>query len=413
MELLARELYDLLSLSVEREASDIHLKVNNFPVFRIHGELVPLVDRRKIAAKETIDLARRIMSDKQWQIFEENHEIDMAHSVPGIGRFRVNVFTQRGSVGLVFRVIPTEVRTVRELNLPKTLESLALTPRGLILCTGSTGSGKSTTLAAMIRHINENLNMHIITIEDPIEYLHHDKLSMINQREVYSDTNAFAVAMRSALRQDPDVILVGEMRDHATVETALMAAETGHLVLSTLHTTDAVETVMRIVSFFPTEQHRHIRLALASSLKAVISQRLILRADGSGRVPAAEILISTPLIRECIINADRTKYINDAMKQGVSQYGMQTFDQSLFFLVKGNLITYQEALQYSSNPEDFALKVKGIESASDQAITEMETSLAEGYSYQKDEEPITEVDRNVARDKKLEELIDRSNQIRG
>jgi twitching motility protein PilT len=401
MEQLARELYELLGLAAERDASDLHLKVNNFPVLRINGELTPLVDRRKVAGNEIADLARRIMNDKQWTYFDEHHEIDMAHSVPGVGRFRVNIFAQRGTIGIVFRVIPTDVRTIRELNLPKTLESLALLPRGLILCTGTTGSGKSTTLAAVIRHINEHINVHIMTIEDPIEYLHQDKLSMINQREVGADTLAFSVTMRSALRQDPDVILVGEMRDFATVETALMAAETGHLVLSTLHTTDAVETILRIVSFFPPEQHRHVRLALASCLRAVISQRLIVRADGKGRVPAVEVMVNTPLVRECIIHAEQTKFILDAMKQGVSQYGMQTFDQSLYYLVKNELIAYREALQWATNPDDFSLKFKGIESSSDQSLVDMETSLAEGYSYQ----PTT--------DKRLEELIDRSNQVSG
>jgi twitching motility protein PilT len=400
MEMLARELYNLLELAVEREASDLHLKVASFPVLRINGELIPLTDRHKITAAETEDLARQIMTERQLTYFDEHKEIDMAHSVPGVGRFRVNVFTQRGSVGMVFRVIPTEVRTIRELNLPRVIESLALLPRGLILCTGTTGSGKSTTLAAMIRHINENRNVHVMTIEDPIEYLHQDKLSMINQREVGSDTNSFVVALRAALRQDPDVILVGEMRDPPTVETALMAAETGHLVLSTLHTTDAIETILRVISFYPPEQHRYARLTLAACMKAVISQRLIVRADGKGRVPAVEVMINTPIIRECIIQPERTKYILDVMRQGVSQYGMQTFDQSLYYLVKQELVTYQEALQWATNPDDFALRFKGIESAADQALADMESSLADSYRY------------DERGDSTLERLIDRDNQIR-
>ena len=394
-----KQLYELLELAVEREASDLHLKVNNFPVLRIYGELVPLIDKRKITSKDTYELAYKIMNERQRRYFDTHYEIDMAHSVPGIGRFRVNIFKQRGTIQLVFRIIPTKVKTIRELNLPVFLEDLALTPRGLILCTGTTGSGKTTTLAAMVHHINLNKTAHIITIEDPIEYLHEDRMSMITQRELGTDTLSFADAMRSSLRQDPDVILVGEMRDVATVETALMAAETGHLVLSTLHTTDAVETILRIVSFFPPHQHRHIRLQLASVLKAVISQRLIPRSDGKGRVPAVEIMVSTPLIKECIIYEERTKYILDAMKQGVSVYGMQTFDQSLYYLVKRDLITYEEALQWATNPDDFALRFKGIQSTSDMSLRDMEEEIAKRYDFQEREKRL------------LDRLIDRDNQV--
>jgi len=270
--------------------------------------------------------------------------------VPGLGRFRCNVFQQRGTVGLVLRVIPVKIMTVRELGLPMVLEKISQEQRGLILCTGTTGSGKSTTLAAMIDYINSQRCEHIITIEDPIEFLHRDKKSIVNQREVEVDTRSFAAALRSALRQDPDVILVGEMRDYETIETAITAAETGHLVLSTLHTLDATETVNRIISVFPPHQQKQIRLQLAGVLKAVVSMRLIPRADGHGRVPAVEVMIATPFIRDCIINKDKTKLIHEAIAAGVSQYGMQTFDQSIFQLYKKELISYDEALRRASNP---------------------------------------------------------------
>jgi twitching motility protein PilT len=295
--------------------------------------------------------------------------------VPGLGRFRCNVFQQRGTVGLVLRVIPVKIMTVRELGLPVVLERISNEQRGLILCTGTTGSGKSTTLAAMIDYINAQRCEHIITIEDPIEFLHRDKKSIVNQREVEVDTRSFAAALRSALRQDPDVILVGEMRDYETIETAITAAETGHLVLSTLHTLDATETVNRIISVFPPHQQKQIRLQLAGVLKAVVSMRLIPRADGHGRVPACEVMIATPFIRDCIINKDKTKLIHEAIAAGVSQYGMQTFDQSIFQLYKKELISYDEALRRASNPDEFKLKIQGIQSASDMAAEEMERTM--------------------------------------
>jgi twitching motility protein PilT len=285
------------------------------------------------------------------------------------------VFQQRGTVGLVLRVIPVKIMTVRELGLPVVLERISNEQRGLILCTGTTGSGKSTTLAAMIDYINAQRCEHIITIEDPIEFLHRDKKSIVNQREVEVDTRSFAAALRSALRQDPDVILVGEMRDYETIETAITAAETGHLVLSTLHTLDATETVNRIISVFPPHQQKQIRLQLAGVLKAVVSMRLIPRADGHGRVPACEVMIATPFIRDCIINKDKTKLIHEAIAAGVSQYGMQTFDQSIFQLYKKELISYDEALRRASNPDEFKLKIQGIQSASDMAAEEMERTM--------------------------------------
>jgi twitching motility protein PilT len=315
------------------------------------------------------------MSNRQKQKFKDNLEIDIAYSVPGLGRFRCNVFQQRGTVGLVLRVIPVKILTVRELGLPIVLEKICQEQRGLILCTGTTGSGKSTTLAGMIDFINAQRTEHIITIEDPIEFLHRDKKSIVNQREVEVDTKTFAAALRSALRQDPDVILVGEMRDYETIETAITAAETGHLVFSTLHTLDATETINRIISVFPPHQQKQIRLQLSGVLKAVISMRLVPRADGHGRVPAVEVMIATPFIRDCIINKDKTRLIHEAIAAGVSQYGMQTFDQSVFSLYKKELITYDEALRRASNPDEFKLKIQGIQSTSDIAAEEMEKTM--------------------------------------
>jgi twitching motility protein PilT len=295
----------------------------------------------------------------------------MAYGVAGLGRFRVNVFQQRGNVGMVLRVIPTKIRTLDELNLPQALNKVCEEARGLVLVTGTTGSGKTTTLAAMVDHINSTLTDHIITIEDPIEFLHRDKKAFVNQREVEVDTPNFGAALRSALRQDPDVILVGEMRDLETIQTALLAAETGHLVFSTLHTTDATETVQRIIAVFPPPEQKQIRLQLASSLKAVVSQRLVRKADGIGRVPAVEVLVTTEYIRDCIINPEKTRLIHDAIAAGVSQYGMQTFDQSLYDLYSQRLITLEEALVNSSNPDEFKLRIAGIRTTTDAAREEM------------------------------------------
>ena len=302
----------------------------------------------------------------------------MAYSVPGLGRFRCNVFQQRGTVGLVLRVIPVRILTIKDLLLPPVMEQIAGERRGLVLVTGTTGSGKSTSLAAMIDYINSTRTEHIMTIEDPIEFLHRDKKSLVNQREVEVDTKGFSGALRSALRQDPDVILVGEMRDYETIETALTAAETGHLVLSTLHTLDATETINRIISVFPPHQQKQIRLQLAAVLKSVISQRLLPRADDRGRVPAIEVLRATGYIRDCIENKEKTKLIRDAIAAGTSQYGMQTFDQSIYTLYKRELITMEEALRRATNPDEFKLKLQGIESTSDGSRAEMESTLNAG-----------------------------------
>jgi twitching motility protein PilT len=370
-------LNDLLKTAIERGASDLHLKVGSHPVIRVDGKLVPMTEEKRLMQEDTIEMAFSIMSARQKQKFKDNYELDMAYSVPGLGRFRCNAFQQRGTVGLVARVIPVKISGVRELNLPGVLERIAQEQRGLVLVTGTTGSGKSTTLAALIDHINANRCEHIMTIEDPIEYLHRDKKSLVNQREVEVDTKSFAHALRAALRQDPDVILVGEMRDYETIETALLAAETGHLVLSTLHTLDATETINRVISVFPPHQQKQVRIQLASVIQAIISVRLVSRKDGQGRVPAVEVLRATPLIRDCIENKEKTKVIPSAIAAGTSQYGMQSFDQSIYFLYKEGLISFEEALRQASKPDDFKLRVGGIQSTSDMSQEQMEGNVSE------------------------------------
>lgn len=368
---------DLLKIAVERKASDLHLKVGNHPILRINGKLLPMVELKRLMQEDTIAMSFSIMNQDQKEKFKIHHELDMAYSVPGMGRFRCNVFQQRGAVGIVLRIIPTQVKSIADLNLPLILEKIADERRGMVLVTGTTGSGKSTSLAAMIDHINIHRIEHIITIEDPIEYLHRDKKSIVNQREVGHDTNNFSSALRSALREDPDVILVGEMRDMETIETALLAAETGHMLMSTLHTLDATETINRIISIFPPHHQKQIRIQLASVLKAIISMRLIPMADEKGRVPAVEILINTPFISDCIVIPEKTKLIGESIEQGISQYGMQTFDQSLFFLYGRDMITYDEALKWASNPDEFKLKKAGIQSTKDMSLEEMEQRISD------------------------------------
>ncbi len=368
---------DLLKIAVERKASDLHLKVGNHPILRINGKLLPMVELKRLMQEDTIAMSFSIMNPEQKEKFKAKHELDMAYSVPGMGRFRCNVFQQRGAVGIVLRIIPTQVKSIADLNLPLILEKIADERRGMVLVTGTTGSGKSTSLAAMIDHINIHRIEHVITIEDPIEYLHRDKKSIVNQREVGHDTIDFTSALRSALREDPDVILVGEMRDMETIETALLAAETGHMLMSTLHTLDATETINRIISIFPPHHQKQIRIQLASVLKAIISMRLIPMSDEKGRVPAVEILINTPYIQDCIVNPEKTKLIGEAIEQGISQYGMQTFDQSLFFLYGREMITYEEALKWASNPDEFKLKKAGIQSTKDMSLEEMEKRISD------------------------------------
>jgi len=362
---MAVKIDDLLRIATGHGASDLHLKVGAFPVMRIGGELHPIADAPRLRPEDTLDMAFSIMSNRQKQRFKEVSEVDIGYGVSGLGRFRANIFQQRGTVSIVLRVIPDHNKSVAQLGLPPVIDKIAEERRGLILVTGATGSGKSTTLAAMIDCINSTRSGHIVTIEDPIEFLHRDKQSFVTQREVDVDTRSFAEALRGALRQDPDVILVGEMRDHETIETALTAAETGHLVLSTLHTLDATETITRIVSSFPAHQQRSVRIQLAGILKAVISMRLVRAAKGAGRVPAIEVLVSTAFIRDHIINEEKTYMIREAIAAGTSQYGMQTFDQSLFHLLQSRLITLEEALHNASNPDEFKMRVQGIYSADD------------------------------------------------
>lgn len=358
------DLNDILKIALKANASDIHLKVGLVPVFRIDGELVPLNNAPRLSPEELAKVASNIMTPQQKLKFQDFNELDLAYGVPGLGRFRVNIFQQRGTVGMVLRVIPFAVRSLAELQLPPSLAKMAMQERGLILVTGATGSGKSTTLAAMVDHINENRACHIVTIEEPIEYLIRDKKSIINQREVGFDTTGFHSALRAALRQDPDVILVGEMRDAETMEIALAAAETGHLVLSTLHTTDAPETINRILSVFPPYQQQQIRIQFGSIMKGIISQRLVVRKDG-GRIAAVEVLINNTRVREQIEDQDRTKEIAQTIAESHTSFGMQTFDQSLMSLLHNGLISYDEALRQSTNRDDFALRYSGISSSSD------------------------------------------------
>ena len=364
---------DLLRIACGHAASDLHLKVGAFPVMRIGGELHPVQDAPRLKPEDTLDMAFSMMSNRQKQRFKEVSEVDIGYGVSGLGRFRANIFQQRGTVSIVMRVIPEHTKSRGQLGLPPVIDQIAEERRGLILVTGATGSGKSTTLAAMIDTINATRSGHIVTIEDPIEFLHRDKKSFVTQREVDVDTRSFADALRGALRQDPDVILVGEMRDHETIETALTAAETGHLVLSTLHTLDATETITRIVSSFPSHQQKTVRLQLAGILKAVVSMRLVRAAKGAGRVPAIEVLVSTAFIRDHIINEEKTYMIREAIAAGTSQYGMQTFDQSLFHLFQQRLITQEEALHNATNADEFKMRISGIYSKDDGLSSHMTT----------------------------------------
>ncbi len=367
------EINELLKKARSLEASDLHIKVGSPPILRIYGELNPLTSEKRVGEEDALNIAFSVMSPAQKDIFKKKNDIDLAYSVPGLGRFRCNAFIQRGTVGIVFRVIPTRIPSMEELLLPEVIKKLSTERMGLILVTGTTGSGKTTTLASMIDLINTTRTEHVVTIEDPIEYLHRDKKSIVNQREIGSDTESFSKALRQALRQDPDVILVGEMRDFETIQTALVAAETGHLVLSTLHTIDSIETINRIISVFPPYQHKQVRIQLSSVLRGIISMRLVPRADGKGRVPAIEVLVATATIKDCILDPDKTKLVHDAIAQGAIHWGMQTFDQSLFNLFRSGLITYEEALRRATNPDDFILRVKGVQSTSDLTFVDKPT----------------------------------------
>ena len=341
---------------VARGASDLHIKAGSPPVVRVDGDL-HLLDEPVLSPEDTKDSAASIMTDKQIRRFSEHNEIDFAYSAPTIGRFRVNVYRQRGSISVAMRQVATQIPSFEDLHLPEIIKRLALEPRGLLLVTGTTGSGKTTTLAAMIDHINHTLRRHIVTIEDPIEVLHKDRKAIINQREIGLDTESYASALKYVLRQDPDDILIGEMRDIETVSAALTAAQTGHFVMSTLHTIDATETINRIIDFFPLHQQKQVRIMLAGTLRGIISQRLLPRADGQGRVPAIEVMVMTSRIRDFVLDADQTSMIGAAIKEG-EFYGMQTFDQALLSLYEEGMITLHDAAQVASNPHDFKLLVQ-------------------------------------------------------
>ena len=359
-----------ISQMVQRNGSDLLLKVGRAPTVRLNGELVSL-ETAPLKPEDLKLLAEQIMTPRQVKEFAEKKEADFAIGVPGVGRFRTNIYQQRGTLAFAFRAIPYEVKTIRELRLPPVLEEIALRPRGLVLVTGITGSGKSTALAALINHINQHRRANVITIEDPIEFLHRDHLANISQREVGTDTLSFASALRHVLRQDPDIILVGEIRDMETLDTALKAADTGHLVFSTLHTTDATQTINRVISFYPPHQHQEIRALLSTALQAVVSLRLVPRTDGRGRVPAAEILINTAAVADNIRDIEKALNIPDLIAEGTVSYGMQSFDQSLMKWFKEGAISYESALFYSSNPSEFALRASGIDSSSDRTFSEI------------------------------------------
>ncbi len=358
----------LLAAGVERGASDLHLKAGAPPILRIHGRLMPQGDFGVITAEDMDRLARKMLAERWYNQLRDGKEIDTAYAVQNYGRFRVNMFLALGTVRAVLRSIPSKKPRFDELALPPVLEQLAMERRGLVLVTGITGSGKSTTLAAIIDFINRNRNDHIITIEDPIEFTHDDINCVVSQREIGHDSTSFAIALRAALREDPDVILVGEMRDPETMSVALHAAETGHLVFSTLHTLNAAETVNRIIGTFPPHQEQQIRDQLAAVVQGVVSQRLIPRIGGEGRIPAVEVMISTGQIRDCIREAKRTPEIPATIAQGQVQYGMQTFDQCLLHLYREGLISYETAREAASSPDDFDLKVRGIFSTGEQSF---------------------------------------------
>ncbi len=366
----------VLEKMIAARASDLHLKAGTPPVVRVDGVLYTL-DEPAPSSQELREVVQQLLNEEQRLAFATHHEIDFAFGVSGLARFRANVFMQRGTPALALRHVPVEVPTLDDLGLPPAVRELAFSPRGLILVTGRTGSGKSTTLAAMIDTINRTTTRNVITVEDPIEFLHRDRLSFIHQREVGLDTESFHAGLRYVLRQDPDIILVGEIRNLETMSTALMAADTGHLVMSTLHTTDVVQSIQRIISFYPPHQHDEIRMSLAANLRAVVSQRLIPRRDGAGRVPSVEVMVSTPTVREYILDPDKIPMLHTLVGEGVTQYGMQTFDQSVLALLREGLISEEEALRNCNNPNELSLKLKGISATSDRTWQSVEQSNAQ------------------------------------
>ena len=359
---------ELIQTAGARGASDIHLRAGHVPLVRIDGSLERWTSVAAISAIDLDSFAARLLSPVHQERLRTKLEVDVAWQAPGVGRVRASVFRQRGTVAISMRLIPASVPSLEALGLPPSVVALSEESRGLVLVTGATGSGKSTTLAALVDLINRTRALHILTIEDPIEFVHDDRRAVVTQREVGFDTPAYAPGLRSALRQDPDVILIGEMRDMETVETALVAAETGHLVLSTLHTLDAPETVNRIVSVFPPHQQGQIRHQLSRVLRASISQRLMPRADGRGRVLAAEVLIATAFIRDCIQDAEKTSLIADAIVQGAAQYGMQSFDQAILKLCQQDMVTVEEAIHWVTNVEEFRMRLRGITPGSAAAV---------------------------------------------
>jgi twitching motility protein PilT len=370
------DLDTLLKESIGANSSDLHIKAGCHPMIRVNGRLLALEHYPKVNREIVTNIIATMLTPEQKEKFKGRLDCDLAYSRSGLGRFRVNIFQQRGTPGLAFRIVPATIPSIEGLTLPPIVAKVALEQRGLILVTGTTGSGKSTTLASMIELINTNRPCNILTIEDPIEYLFHDKKCIISQREVGPDTESFSVALRSALRQDPDVILVGELRDFETMQTALLAAETGHLVFSSLHTLDAAETIHRFISVFPPYHQKQVRMQLASVICCIISLRLVPRATGKGRVPAAEIMLSTASIRDAIIDVEKTRGITSIIAAGQSQYQMQTFDQSLHELCKKQLITLEEAMKWCSNPADFELRLKGIQ-MTNESWQEVQQDLAQ------------------------------------
>lgn len=369
----------VLEKMIAARASDLHLKAGTPPVVRVDGVLYTL-DEPAPTSDDLHRSCQELLSPEQLAHFRQHHEIDFAFGVSGLARFRANIFMQRGTPAMALRHVPVEVPTLDDLGLPPIIRELAFEPRGLVLVTGRTGSGKSTTLAAMIDTINRTTTRNVITVEDPIEFLHRDRMSFIHQREVGLDTASFQDGLRYVLRQDPDIILVGEIRNYETMSTALMAADTGHVVMSTLHTTDVVQSLQRIVSFYPPHQHEEVRLGLASNLRAVISQRLIPRKDGAGRIPAVEVLVSTPTVREYILDPEKTPLMHSLIAEGVTQYGMQTFDQSVLALLREGLISEEDALKNCNNPNELGLKLKGIAGTSDRTWQPIDASSAEAAS---------------------------------
>jgi twitching motility protein PilT len=357
-------LKQMLVEMLNRRASDLHLRVGIRPHLRVNGSLEQIATE-PLTVDSMEQIVSQILNEKQLERFHRKNEMDLALSVAKLGRFRINLFRQRGTTGIAIRAVNTTVPSFEDLSLPPVIKKLSHEYRGLIVITGTTGSGKSTTLAAMIEEMNGTRPVNVLTVEDPIEYIYRDKKSIISQREVGGDTETFASALRHAFRQDPDVILIGEVRDLETMSIALTAADTGHLVLTTLHTLNVVETITRIVSFFPPHQHQQIRLLLAGTLKAIVCQRLLARSDTPGRVPALEVMVNTAAVRECIMVPEKTVDIPELMAQGQTQYGMQTFDQSIMKHYKNGLISFEEAMANASNPDDFDLRLRGITGAAD------------------------------------------------